>query len=205
MPTTAIDIGVVLERRPARSAWLDVIWEARSVFPEPAAAERGAALGATARASFSMAGRPARGQYGRHRILSRQSRKWCAANLGGAPAAGQRPAGDRPRDLRPQRGRGLCRIRLGHRQCRADARADRRRAGRLRGRASCRRPFIKRKRDKADLKRWPPAGRDRSATGCCGRCAIRSRRLEPARRQRGRFPRPLGAPKTGGAARSACA
>ena len=37
MPTTAIDIGVVLERRPARSAWLDVIWEARSVLPEPAA------------------------------------------------------------------------------------------------------------------------------------------------------------------------
>ncbi len=48
MPSTAIEIGVVLERRPARSAWLDVIWEARSVLPEPAAAERGASLGATA-------------------------------------------------------------------------------------------------------------------------------------------------------------
>lgn len=48
MPTTAIDIGLVLERRPARSAWLDVIWEARSVLPEPATAERGASLGASA-------------------------------------------------------------------------------------------------------------------------------------------------------------
>ncbi len=48
MPTTSIEIGVVLERRPARSPWLDVIWEAHGVLQEPAAAERGAPLGASA-------------------------------------------------------------------------------------------------------------------------------------------------------------
>jgi len=45
MPTTKIEVGVVLERRPARSPWLDVIWEARGILPAPAAAEPGAPLG----------------------------------------------------------------------------------------------------------------------------------------------------------------
>jgi len=45
MPTVALEVGVVLERRQARSPWLDVIWEAHGVLAEPPAAERGAALG----------------------------------------------------------------------------------------------------------------------------------------------------------------
>jgi hypothetical protein len=45
MPTTRIAVGVVLERRPARTPWQDVIWEAHAVLPEPAAAEPGTPLG----------------------------------------------------------------------------------------------------------------------------------------------------------------
>jgi Protein of unknown function (DUF3305) len=45
MPTLTMEIGVVLERRKARSPWLDVLWEAHAVLPEPAAAAPGAPLG----------------------------------------------------------------------------------------------------------------------------------------------------------------
>lgn len=45
MPTFAVDIGVVLECRKAKSPWLDMIWEAHAVLPEPATAEPGASLG----------------------------------------------------------------------------------------------------------------------------------------------------------------
>jgi hypothetical protein len=45
MPTMTMQVGVVLEKRKARSAWLDLIWEARAVLTEPPAAETGAALG----------------------------------------------------------------------------------------------------------------------------------------------------------------
>jgi Protein of unknown function (DUF3305) len=45
MPTMTMDVGVVLERRKAKSPWLDVIWEAHAVLAEPAAAEPGAPLG----------------------------------------------------------------------------------------------------------------------------------------------------------------
>jgi hypothetical protein len=45
MPTFTMDIGVVLERRKAKSAWLDVVWEAQAVLSEPAAAEVGTPLG----------------------------------------------------------------------------------------------------------------------------------------------------------------
>jgi hypothetical protein len=56
MPTFTMDIGVVLERRKARSAWIDVIWEAHAILPEPAAAERGASLGRTADGELFYAG-----------------------------------------------------------------------------------------------------------------------------------------------------
>jgi hypothetical protein len=46
MPTFTMDIGVILERRKAKSPWLDVIWEAQAILPEPAAAETGSPLGA---------------------------------------------------------------------------------------------------------------------------------------------------------------
>jgi Protein of unknown function (DUF3305) len=45
MPTMTMQVGVVLEKRKARSVWLDFIWEAHAVLVEPAAAERGAPLG----------------------------------------------------------------------------------------------------------------------------------------------------------------
>jgi Protein of unknown function (DUF3305) len=45
MPTLTMTVGVVLEKRKARSQWLDVIWEAAAVLPEPAAAEPGTPLG----------------------------------------------------------------------------------------------------------------------------------------------------------------
>jgi hypothetical protein len=45
MPTMAMQIGVVLGKRKASSPWLDVVWEAHAVLPEPAAAEPGASLG----------------------------------------------------------------------------------------------------------------------------------------------------------------
>ena len=45
MPVTKLEVGVVLERRPARNPWQDVIWEAHAVLPEPAAAEAGTVLG----------------------------------------------------------------------------------------------------------------------------------------------------------------
>jgi hypothetical protein len=46
MPTFTMDVGVILERRKAKSPWLDTIWEAQAVLPEPATAEAGAGLGA---------------------------------------------------------------------------------------------------------------------------------------------------------------
>jgi Protein of unknown function (DUF3305) len=45
MPTMTMDVGLVLERRKAKSPWLDVIWEAHAVLAEPATAEIGASLG----------------------------------------------------------------------------------------------------------------------------------------------------------------
>jgi hypothetical protein len=45
MPTMTMDVGVVLQRRKARTQWQDWIWEARAVLPEPAAADAGASLG----------------------------------------------------------------------------------------------------------------------------------------------------------------
>ena len=45
MPVTRMSVGVILEKRPARSNWQGVIWEAHAVLPEPAAVEPGAALG----------------------------------------------------------------------------------------------------------------------------------------------------------------
>ncbi len=45
MPTMTMQVGVVLEKRKARSVWLDVIWEAHSVLAEPAAAAAGSPLG----------------------------------------------------------------------------------------------------------------------------------------------------------------
>jgi hypothetical protein len=45
MPTFTMEVGVVLERRKAKSPWLDVVWEAHAVLAEPAAAMPGASLG----------------------------------------------------------------------------------------------------------------------------------------------------------------
>jgi hypothetical protein len=45
MAAAMIAVGVVLEKRPARTPWQDVIWEANAILPEPPAAEAGAALG----------------------------------------------------------------------------------------------------------------------------------------------------------------
>jgi hypothetical protein len=45
MPTMTLDVGIVLERRKATSRWLDVIWEAHAVLPEPPAVEPGAEIG----------------------------------------------------------------------------------------------------------------------------------------------------------------
>lgn len=47
MPTLAMDVGIILEKRKAQSAWVDVIWEAYAVLAEPAAAEAGTSLGKT--------------------------------------------------------------------------------------------------------------------------------------------------------------
>lgn len=45
MPTFTLDVGVVLERRKARSKWIDVIWEAHAVLPAPADVAPGTRLG----------------------------------------------------------------------------------------------------------------------------------------------------------------
>ncbi|MGL4635180.1 MAG: DUF3305 domain-containing protein [Beijerinckiaceae bacterium] len=45
MPTLTMQVGLVLEKRKANSQWIDFIWEASSVLPEPAAAEAGTSLG----------------------------------------------------------------------------------------------------------------------------------------------------------------
>lgn len=45
MPTMTLSIGIVLEKRKAKSPWLDWIWEAAAILPEPADAEPGAPLG----------------------------------------------------------------------------------------------------------------------------------------------------------------
>lgn len=45
MPTLTLPIGIVLEKRKAKSPWLDWIWEAAAILPEPADAEPGAPLG----------------------------------------------------------------------------------------------------------------------------------------------------------------
>lgn len=45
MPTLTLSVGVILERRKARSPWLDVIWEACAILPEPAATQAGTSLG----------------------------------------------------------------------------------------------------------------------------------------------------------------
>jgi Protein of unknown function (DUF3305) len=45
MPTMSMEIGVVIARRKPKSRWIDVIWEAAAVLPEPAAAAPGTSLG----------------------------------------------------------------------------------------------------------------------------------------------------------------
>jgi hypothetical protein len=45
MPTMMLEIGVVLAKRKSHSPWLDHVWEAHAVLPEPGAAEPGASLG----------------------------------------------------------------------------------------------------------------------------------------------------------------
>jgi Protein of unknown function (DUF3305) len=45
MPTMTMQVGVVLEKRKARSQWLDVIWEARVLLAEPPDAAPGSPLG----------------------------------------------------------------------------------------------------------------------------------------------------------------
>ena len=57
MPTMTMDIGVVLERRKAKSRWIDVIWEAHAVLAEPADALPGAALGMNGDGELFYAGR----------------------------------------------------------------------------------------------------------------------------------------------------
>jgi hypothetical protein len=47
MPTFTREIGVVIERRKPKSQWLDVIWEAHAILPEPAAVAIGTSLGRT--------------------------------------------------------------------------------------------------------------------------------------------------------------
>jgi hypothetical protein len=44
MPTFTMDVGLVLERRKAKSKWIDVIWEAHAVLPSLPAVETGAIL-----------------------------------------------------------------------------------------------------------------------------------------------------------------
>jgi Protein of unknown function (DUF3305) len=56
MPTLAMDVGVVVARRAAKSQWLDWMWEAHAVLPEPPAAEPGAPLGGTAEEALFYAG-----------------------------------------------------------------------------------------------------------------------------------------------------
>jgi hypothetical protein len=56
MPTFAIEVGVVLERRKAKSPWLDVIWEAHAVLAEPASARPGASLGVSGGGELFYAG-----------------------------------------------------------------------------------------------------------------------------------------------------
>jgi hypothetical protein len=45
MPTLTLQVGIVLEKRKARSQWLDVLWEACDVLPDAPAAEPGTSLG----------------------------------------------------------------------------------------------------------------------------------------------------------------
>jgi Protein of unknown function (DUF3305) len=45
MPTLAMTVGVILEKRKANSPWVDFIWGASAVLAEPAAAEPGTPLG----------------------------------------------------------------------------------------------------------------------------------------------------------------
>jgi Protein of unknown function (DUF3305) len=47
MPTLAMDVGIIIEKRKAQSQWIDVIWEACAVLPEAAGAEPGTSLGKT--------------------------------------------------------------------------------------------------------------------------------------------------------------
>jgi hypothetical protein len=48
MPTMTMQVGVVLGRRRAKSPWLDWMWEARTILPDPADAAPGASLGGDA-------------------------------------------------------------------------------------------------------------------------------------------------------------
>jgi Protein of unknown function (DUF3305) len=45
MPTLTMQVGLVLEKRKANSPWIDFIWEASSILPEPAEAAAGTSLG----------------------------------------------------------------------------------------------------------------------------------------------------------------
>ncbi len=48
MPTMTMQVGVVLGRRKAKSPWLDWMWEARAILPDPAEAAPGTLLAADA-------------------------------------------------------------------------------------------------------------------------------------------------------------
>jgi hypothetical protein len=45
MPTFTLPVGVVIEKRKAHSPWVDHVWEAHAVLAEPAAAAPGTPLG----------------------------------------------------------------------------------------------------------------------------------------------------------------
>jgi Protein of unknown function (DUF3305) len=47
MPTFTREIGVVIERRKPKSQWIDVIWEAHAILPEPPEVAVGTSLGKT--------------------------------------------------------------------------------------------------------------------------------------------------------------
>jgi hypothetical protein len=56
MPLFTTEVGVVMERRKAKSKWIDVIWEAHTVLPVPTGADRGTYLGLTSDGELFYAG-----------------------------------------------------------------------------------------------------------------------------------------------------
>lgn len=82
MPTFTMDIGVVIERRKAKSVWIDHIWEAHAVLPTPAATEPGTLLSRDGESELYYAGgvvleaHTFETQYYRDNIASGAPRVW---------------------------------------------------------------------------------------------------------------------------------